>query len=745
MRADISKSALSWNGEEVRPHVVHSRLGPLPTSFGGAMAHRISADTLAYASELLIEVLDHAETEGQEAFLTEAFADLILDGLEEDGFWPDYQLAFLKQRGLEVSAWGLDELNEVLYVAVADFERTDQVHTLSRTERSAILKRLTNFVRRASNGGLEIPEHNPVNDVVEFLRRGEGFASLRCDLLTNRVTPPDSIPDESLNGWLLSFRVWDLETVRRARTAGVALEPIEIDITESLGAPIPVLREDKNLDGVDTYLLFMPGTLLATIYGQYGPRLLEQNVRSFLMARGKVNQGIRHTLRTEPERFHAYNNGITATASAVATTELPDGGLAITQIRDLQIVNGAQTTASIAVASRDTDVDIEKVLVQMKLAVVEPHLVHELVPFISKYANAQNAVSITDLSANHRFLRGLQEVSRSEWTPAAATGRPSKWYFERARGSYAVELSQAGTPAQQREFVSDYPKSQRFDKNNLALYENTWAKLPSIVCRGGQKNYVAFLERLPEIPDVEAGAQREIIRGIFRRAVAKAILFRATDGLVRRNLGGTYKRQVVAYSLAYYLEHTEVEPELGLIWQSQTVDDEILAALGQIASPIKELIISTGEGMNITEWTKKEECWAVIRTTRIPFVRPTPSSPSPTRTPVEPVARRAMQRSKPMTLAQCIESVFGEPVQGNWRRHRRPKWRHVGDSGVPTRDGRSTWHVFAADFTNDRGPYTLHMALDFPSRDLMDLDTLLPKETRHAIQQWLSSATQGTG
>lgn len=702
------------------------------------MAERTSADTRAYASNLLIEVLDHAETDGQEAFLTEAFTDLVLDGLEEDGFWPDYQLAFLKRRGLEVNAWGFDELNEVLYLAVTDFKRTDQVLPLSRTARGSILKRLTNFVAGASSGALEIAEHSPVNDLVEFLRRGDIAAKVRCDLITNRITPPDAIPDSSLNGWALSFRVWDLETLRRARTAGVALEPIEIDLEQSFGSAVPALREDANLDGVDTYLLFMPGAHLASIYGQYGPRLLEQNVRSFLMARGKVNQGIRQTLRTQPERFHAYNNGITATASGVSTTVRPDGSLAITRIRDLQIVNGAQTTASIAAAARDQDTNVERVLVQMKLAVVEPRLVDELVPFISKYANAQNAVSVTDLSANTTFLRGLQDVSRIEWTPAAATGRPSKWYFERARGSYAVELSQAGTPSRQRDFLSEYPKSQRFDKNNLALFENTWARLPSTVCRGGQKNYVAFLESLPDIPEGALGEVREIYRRIFRQAVAKAILFKAADGLVGRSLGGTYKRQVVAYTLAYYLEHVENRPDLDLVWQTQAIDEATLKALGQLAGPIKELIISTGSGMNITEWTKKEECWAVIRTTDIPFRSPDSGAASTTQQAALPV-RKSARPSKPMTLAQCIETVFGEPVHGSWGRHRRPKWRHVGDSGVRTRDGRSTWHVFAADFTNDRGPYTLHMALDFPARDLMDLDTLLPMETRHAIQQWLSS------
>lgn len=85
--------------------------------------------TSRYASQLLAEVLDHAHMEGQEAFLAEAFTDLVLDGLEEESLWPDYQLSFLKRRGLELSAWGLDDVNEALYLSITDFDRSDEARS----------------------------------------------------------------------------------------------------------------------------------------------------------------------------------------------------------------------------------------------------------------------------------------------------------------------------------------------------------------------------------------------------------------------------------------------------------------------------------------------------------------------------------------------------------------------------------------------------------------------------------------
>lgn len=75
------------------------------------------------------------------------------------------------------------------------------------------------------------------------------------------------------------------------------------------------------------YLAIIPGEVLYRLYDEYGPRLLEFNVRSFLQARGKVNRGIRDSLRNEPERFLAYNNGIVVTVRRRFSRKAPKEGL----------------------------------------------------------------------------------------------------------------------------------------------------------------------------------------------------------------------------------------------------------------------------------------------------------------------------------------------------------------------------------------------------------------------------------
>jgi AIPR protein len=125
------------------------------------------------------------------------------------------------------------------------------------------------------------------------------------------------------------------------------------------------------------------------MYLRHGSRLLEGNVRTYLGRVGNVNRGIANTLAREPEKFFAYNNGIAATACAVSIRTGQDGGLLLTEATDLQIVNGAQTTASLAAARREKKLPVEAVFVPMKLSVVPSELATEMIPNVSKFAIAR--------------------------------------------------------------------------------------------------------------------------------------------------------------------------------------------------------------------------------------------------------------------------------------------------------------------------------------------------------------------
>ena len=135
-------------------------------------------------------------------------------------------------------------------------------------------------------------------------------------------------------------------------------------------------------------------------------RLLEKNVRSFLQFRG-VNKGIRETIRKEPEKFVAYNNGLTITATN-GDISFESGQYKIKSLTDFQIVNGGQTTATIYFTQKD-GFDISKVKVMAKINVAKEATdeeLEELISNISTYSNAQSRVSKVDLrSRNPQLVR----------------------------------------------------------------------------------------------------------------------------------------------------------------------------------------------------------------------------------------------------------------------------------------------------------------------------------------------------
>ena len=324
----------------------------------------------------------------------------------------------------------------------------------------------------------------------------------------------------------------------------------------------------QKMKGIRTCVAIFPGTLLRDLYDEHGSRLLELNVRSYLQAKGKINKAILDTLRNDPADFMAYNNGITVVAEKVVFGELSSGREGIVELLGMQIVNGGQTTASIHRAAKEFEADLSKVYVQGKIVTVDPARFNEVVPYISRYANSQNKVTDPDLQANHRFHVGLERVAKREWTP----DQTSKWFYERARGSYQTARNREGTTeARRREFDKKFPSRQRFTKEDLAKFENCWRGLPHVVNRGGQKNFTQFMTfiktELGDLPEAWEPAPEE-----FKRFVGKAILFRDVQGIVKAEKSITaYRIDIVAYVVALLAEKTARRLDLGVFWKQQKI------------------------------------------------------------------------------------------------------------------------------------------------------------------------------
>ncbi len=243
--------------------------------------------------------------------------------------------------------------------------------------------------------------------------------------------------------------------------------------------------------------------------------------------------------------FFAYNNGITATAEEVDIYD--DGGrLLLRRLKNFQIVNGGQTTASIHSAQR-RQVHVSQAFVQMKLSVVDPERANRLVPKISEFANSQNRVSAADFFANHPFHVRMEEFSRRIYAPSPdGTFRESKWFYERARGQYAHSRRSHAGPAQ--EVRSGEPAAATLHEDGPREVRQRLGGTPL----RGQSRGAEELRglRAPHRRAVEYRPD-DFNEGWYREAVGKAIVFKATERIVTDQswYEGGYRANIVAYAI----------------------------------------------------------------------------------------------------------------------------------------------------------------------------------------------------
>lgn len=451
----------------------------------------------------------------------------------------------------------------------------------------------------------------PASDRYDMTSRISSIARklsrVRVFVLTDGVTPIDKskLPPRMMGDVELRFEIWDMERLSRAVAHGRPQKEIEVDL-EALGGAIPCVAMPGSATDYSAYLMIIPGQVLYQLYEQYGSQLLERNVRSFLQAKGKVNRGIRDTIRHEPDRFLAYNNGISMTAEAVETTVLPGGQPAVSAIRGLQIVNGGQTSTSVHRAAKHDGASLDAVFVQAKLTVVSPELLDTLAPKIAEFANTQNPIQMADFSANDPFHIEIERLSNNIWIP----GEHGRWFYERARGQYLVAQAAEGrTEAQAKRFKDRTPVHRKFGKLELGKYLNAWDQLPNQVSLGGQKNFVLFMQRLRETRPKNWKPDDTY----FKDLIAKAILFETTTRIVRKEAFQGHRSQIAAYTMSALSFRSGEMLDLAHIWQEQRLSTGLEDLIRAWTHEVLEAIKASAGARDVAEWCKKADCWHAVR------------------------------------------------------------------------------------------------------------------------------------
>ena len=410
----------------------------------------------------------------------------------------------------------------------------------------------------------------------------------------------------------VNTRICDIPSIQNRRELAYNSGTVDIDLLEFLGGPLSCLEVLSKGSHVKIYLAIFPGEVLARIYERYRSRVLQKNLRNYLQATGKVNKGILKTLKEKPERFLAYNNGLTVTASNV---QLNAAGK-IVRLEDFQIVNGGQTTASLDHAKRFLGLSLDKVSVQAKINVIDVKSHPDFIDDVSNFANSQNKVKTSDFAAREPFQEKLSKLMRDndelvcEWS----NGERNFWYYESFRGGYETDRFQLPGRAR-RQFELIFPKHQVIDKIELAKVENAWDGYPHFVCRGADMNFSEWVKR------TKPHFRTEPTIEYCQELIAKTILFRSFAQCVKSQRYPALQSQILAMSYSYFqflLEKEKKEIDLHEIWVRGSTQEELDNIILEVVEWIRKVLRTESGEADPAQWAKKSVAWDLIKSVKSP-------------------------------------------------------------------------------------------------------------------------------
>ena len=571
---------------------------------------------LEFYKEFQDEVLTYVK-ENSPISTNTAFKTLFLSYLTEAGetLVSDCMLVDFKKdsENMKLDGYAFSEYFRSLTLLVSKYQAKPIPEKIKKTEIDKLLKKVLKFYKTCGTNDFEaLEESSDGYQAYKFIKGHKAdIETVNIILLTNDETIR-YIPDDVHYGKItVRFDVWDIERLYQSVLGGTAVErQLVVKLKKKYGESLPLIKVKGDNEIYDCYIGVISGELLARIYETEGQDLIQKNVRSFLQAIGKVNKGIKVSLANEPQMFMAYNNGISTIAESIAVDEGQSSGdiVNITEITGWQIVNGGQTTASIYNAYK-AKLPLEQVNVQIKLSVIkQKDRAEEIIHNISKYANSQNKINMSDFNANDAYHVKMERLSRATPIPVAKGKSTDYWFYERARGQYLVELNRQPTAAAKKEFKSRCPKNRCISKTVAAKCVMTYRGYPDIVSKGLETSFIYFSDMVPkgEVPEPSEQSYIEMI--------AKVILFNSCDEIIKNLKFGGFKAQQDYYTVALFGKYYSDLFDPLEIWNRQSINAETAKTIEELAYFVwNHFQNPTVPGVNIGQWCKKEECWELLQ------------------------------------------------------------------------------------------------------------------------------------
>lgn len=566
-------------------------------------------------SEVKIGIAEKLETDAEYPFPEDIFTSRVLlhmieSGMTFDGAEYCHYEGKSGNASIKISGYAFSENSEQLDLFITLYEDSDSILSIPDSDTKFAANQCVRFFVDSMSGKLgKILAPSSTEAILANTIQGcQDLDQVRIFVLTNKLAKAKNYSPRPYRNITIKLEVMDIERLYRHIISGKPRDELVINFVETCGFPLPCVFVPQGDTEYAYALTAIPGDTLRFLYEKYGGRLLEANVRSFLNTSGNINRGIRDTLRNQPERFMAYNNGLVIVADEIRIVD-SFGGVAISWLKGMQIVNGGQTTASLYFTKKKyPNINLSQVRIPAKLIIFgeeDSSSEETLISDISRYANSQNTIRLADLSSNKPFHRELEKIANMVFCPDGI----GQWFYERTTGSYNVMLArESSTPAKLKHLKERIPTSRKISKTDLAKYINTWEVKPSAVAFGAQKNFKNFMEM---IENWEKGGFKPDIKW-FKEAVAKAIIFKQADRIVAA-LGTASKIHVTTHLVAIFAEKFSSRTDFERIWQNQGISSGLKDLLTHWAPIVNRVMLEGSQGMLLSEWAKQKECWEEVK------------------------------------------------------------------------------------------------------------------------------------
>lgn len=527
-------------------------------------------------------------------------------------------------KSMKIDAYSVDVVTNSVNLLMADYNDSE-ITSITNEIKNNYSQLLLNFFENVLKGFFKNTEQSAVYTQASFdiLSNIKSINKINLFIIsTNKIS--ERVKDLILEPFIfqgtaykVKLDVIDFNRIYKAKAESLEKEDIVFS-TEKYGLKgIPCIKAQLGTETYDSYLAVIPGEFLADIYDEFGARLLESNVRSFLSFRGSINKGIRGTILNQRDKFFTYNNGISATAKNIECKYFEGEGLLITSFTGFQIINGGQTTASLASTRIKDGASLKGIFVQMKLTVVredDPEFVRN----IAKFANSQNKVTSADLNSNHPYYIRIEDFSRKIFAPAV-NGNPYQelWFFERARGQYEQPMIKMTTKKQRDDYQKIRPKDKKITKTDLAKFVNSANMQPYYVSWGADVNSTKFQEQIEKLWEKDNSIYNEYY---YKELIGMAILYKSLEKIISKQdwyiENRAYRPQLVTYTFSkfvYEVEKKKLNVDYKGIWDKQSIPESMEEELAKISKLAFETIYGEREISNISTYCKSKTCWERLK------------------------------------------------------------------------------------------------------------------------------------